>query len=140
MPEMDGLSLAREIRNRPGAEQLTILILSSGGMRGAEAEVAASVVQGTLGKPIRQSQLYNSLLNALAGRPAHVAARGRRRAGRPRHPAPLPPLRILVAEDNVVNQKVAQLLLKQFGQRADHRDQRHRSRQRAASASTTTSC
>ncbi len=118
MPEMDGLSLAREIRNRHGAS-MTILILSSGGMPGAEVEVATSIVQGTLGKPIRQSQLYNSLLNALAGRPVHGAYENRRRAAATASPAPLPPLRILVAEDNVVNQKVAQLLLQQLGQRAD---------------------
>jgi two-component system sensor histidine kinase/response regulator len=118
MPEMDGLSLAREIRNRIGAN-MTILILSSGGMPGTEVKAAASIVQGTLGKPIRQSQLYNSLVNALAGRPVRVPHEERRRATAPASIAPLRPLRILVAEDNVVNQKVARLLLKQLGQRAD---------------------
>jgi two-component system, sensor histidine kinase and response regulator len=118
MPEMDGLLLAREIRNRVGAG-MTILILSSGGMPGAEAEVAASVVQGAIAKPIRQSQLYNSLLNALAGRPLRLPHEARRHLAAAEPAAALPRLRILVAEDNVVNQKVAQLLLRQLGQRAD---------------------
>ena len=118
MPEMDGLSLAREIRSRFGAG-MTILILSSGGMPGSEVEVAASIVQGTLSKPIRQSQLYNSLLNVLAGRPIRVPPEERHRSTAPAPSSPLRPLRILLAEDNVVNQKVAQLLLRQLGQRAD---------------------
>jgi CheY-like chemotaxis protein/HPt (histidine-containing phosphotransfer) domain-containing protein len=96
---------------------MTILILSSGGM--PEVKAAASIVQGTLGKPIRQSQLYNSLVNALAGGAPRVQYATRRRATAPAPPAPLRPLRILVVEDNVVNQKVAQLLLRQLGQRAD---------------------
>jgi CheY-like chemotaxis protein len=88
-------------------------------MPGSQLAVARSIVQGTLGKPIRQSQLYNSLVNALAGRPVRVAQGQRRRAAASGSPAPLPPMRILVAEDNVANQKVTQLLLGQLGQRAD---------------------
>jgi signal transduction histidine kinase/CheY-like chemotaxis protein len=118
MPEMDGLSLAREIRARFGGG-LTILLLSSGGISSAEAKAAGSVVQGTLSKPIRQSQLYNSLVNALAGRPVRLQHERRRRTIASASAVPLRRLRILVAEDNVVNQKVAQLLLKQLGQRAD---------------------
>jgi two-component system sensor histidine kinase/response regulator len=118
MPEMDGLSLAREIRNRVGAG-MTILILSSGGMPSADVKAAASIIQGMLGKPIRQSQLYNSLLNVFAGRPIRVPPEERHRAKESAPAAPLRPLRILLAEDNVVNQKVAQLLLRQLGQRAD---------------------
>src|SRR5262249_37980664 len=84
-----------------------------------EAEVASSLVQGTLNKPIRQSQLYDSLVNAMSGRPARAAYEKTRAAHATEPAAPLPRLRILVAEDNVVNQKVARLLLKQLGQRAD---------------------
>jgi signal transduction histidine kinase/CheY-like chemotaxis protein len=119
MPEMNGLSLARAIRALTGADRLTILILSSGGLSGAEATIAASLVQGTLSKPIRQSHLYDSLVNAIAGRPSRTP-HDEVRPTRPAVPAvPLPQLRILLAEDNVVNQKVARLLLKQLGQRAD---------------------
>jgi len=118
MPEMDGVSLAREIRKRMDSDEMTILILSSGGMSSAQSKAAASLIQGTLSKPIRQSELYDSLVNALAGRSMRWRTENRR-ADSPVAAGPLPPLRILLAEDNVVNQKVAQLLLRQFGQRAD---------------------
>src|SRR5258706_13465601 len=118
MPERKGLSLAREIGHRVGAGR-TILILSSAGLSGEEVEVAAAFVQGAIAKPIGQSQLYNSLLNALAGRPPRISHDARRQLAAAEAVVALPPLRILVAEDNVVNQKVAQLLLRQLGQRAD---------------------
>jgi signal transduction histidine kinase/DNA-binding response OmpR family regulator len=116
MPEMDGVSLAREIRNRLGPD-IVILILSSSGIPDIEVNTTA-IVQGTLAKPIRQSQLYNSLLNAVTGRPVRVAEEWRRSAAAPA-PASLRSLRILVVEDNVVNQRVARLLLRNIGQRAD---------------------
>ena len=118
MPEMDGLSLARQIRSRFGGG-MAILILSSGGISDAERQSAVSVVQGTIAKPIRQSHLYNSVLNGITGRPLRIPYEVRRRTAISEPAAPLPGLRILVAEDNVVNQKVAQLMLRQLGQRAD---------------------
>jgi PleD family two-component response regulator len=73
-----------------------------------------------LAKPLRQSQLFDTLVSLLAHdpapsrRPPRRQAQARREEHGPRHP-----LRILLAEDNVVNQKLALRLLQQMGYRAD---------------------
>ncbi len=117
MPEMNGLSLAREIRRLHPAKLLPIVILSSGGLIRSELAAAGDDVQCTFTKPLRQSQLYDAVVDVLAmGSPAPTR---RRRVQRPDGMASLPALRILLVEDNGVNQRVAQLLLKKLGLRAD---------------------
>src|SRR6266508_4770090 len=114
MPVMDGLALAREIRRRRDERELPLLLLTSLGrlreMRGAE-EFAAQLT-----KPLKASQLYNALLTVLAERvpkPAAVAAA--MQDGKP----VTSPLRVLLAEDNAVNQKVALAILERLGYHAD---------------------
>ena len=116
MPEMDGLSLAREMRRIRGAQRLTITILSSGGLRGGETDVARDVVQGVMRKPIKPSHLYDTLVSLLAGQAV--------RRSMPRRPPQetlpaLRSLRILLVEDNAMNQRVATLILQKLRQRAD---------------------
>jgi signal transduction histidine kinase/CheY-like chemotaxis protein len=114
MPEMDGVALAREIKGR--RRELPLVLSSSLGRRGAGDDDA--LFAAFLAKPIRQSQLHDVLAGLLADLPARVAApqAGARLDGAiaARHP-----LRILVAEDNVVNQKLALRILQQMGYRAD---------------------
>jgi CheY-like chemotaxis protein/HPt (histidine-containing phosphotransfer) domain-containing protein len=114
MPEMDGLALAGEIRSRRTAEELPLLLLTSLG-RLPQSETS-SVFSAQLSKPLKASQLYNTLLQLLtAGRSGdeeeveHVTDGKRARSE----------LRILLAEDNAMNQKVALRLLEQLGYRAD---------------------
>ena len=114
MPGMDGAVLAARIRE--AGHTLPLVLFSSLGRR----EAGDGVFSATLAKPLRQSQLFDALVNLLAGdvgaapRPA-AAAKPRLDAGlAERHP-----LRILLAEDNVVNQKLALRLLQQMGYRAD---------------------
>jgi len=114
MPELDGLALAREIRRHRDERQLPLVLLTSLG-RLPQAESAGEfAVQ--LSKPVRASQLYNALVKALA---EHVpeSATGERppEEGKPA----TSPLRILLAEDNAVNQQVALKLLEQLGYRAN---------------------
>ncbi|MBI4790760.1 MAG: GAF domain-containing protein [Chloroflexi bacterium] len=124
MPEMDGLALAAEIRNlakgvepSQGLRRLPIIICSSLGKRETTPDDLG--IAAFLMKPLRQSQLYDALANLFA--PAETVA-----------PAVLPtkslvdselatrlPLRILLAEDNAVNQKLALRMLSQMGYRAD---------------------
>ena len=114
MPEMDGMALAREIRRLRAPGRLAITILSSGGLRGGEADVAREVVQGVMRKPIKPSHLYDALVNLLAGQAT------RRTLARPAETLPtLPALRILLVEDNAMNQRVATLILRKLRQRAD---------------------
>ena len=115
MPEMDGFALARRIRaTRPG---LPLVLFSSLGRR--EAGDDEGLFAAYLAKPLRQSHLFDTLISLLAkeavAKPVAPTAGPRLDPGMAaRHP-----LRILVAEDNVVNQKLALRLLQQMGYRAD---------------------
>ena len=112
MPEMDGLALAQEIRrHRP---DLPLLLLTSLGRLRAAREAGEFVAQ--LVKPLKPSQLFDALVGVF-GRDAE--------ASQPERPvdvartATSSPLRILLAEDNPVNQKVALLVLEKLGYHAD---------------------
>ena len=117
MPEMDGVSLARALRPLPAGAGLPLILFTSLGRREARAEDEGFAAY--LHKPIKPSQLFDALSSVLADQPIHVAARGA--TGRELDPdlAQRHPLRILLAEDNVVNQKVALRVLAQMGYRAD---------------------
>jgi CheY-like chemotaxis protein len=112
MPGMDGATLADKIREQ--GHQLPLVLFSSLGRK----ETSASQFAATLAKPLRQSQLFDTLVTLLvsdAPKAATQAAKPRMDAGM----ASSHPLRILLAEDNVVNQKLALRLLQQMGYRAD---------------------
>ena len=114
MPEMDGLELAEAIRQQRDERELPLVLLTSLG-RLPEASSAKNFA-AQLAKPIKASQLYNTLVNVLAEQatesPAPVAAVDGARAE-------ILPLRILLAEDNAVNQKLALALLDRLGYSAD---------------------
>jgi PAS domain S-box-containing protein len=115
MPDVDGLTLAREIRGHRGARELPLVLLTSVG-RLPEARAAAEFT-AQLAKPIKASQLYNVLLRVLAQRVE--ASQVVEAVVNDAVPASSSSLRILLAEDNAVNQKVALALLHRLGYRAD---------------------
>ena len=113
MPDMDGSMLATRIRE--AGQVLPMVLFTSLGRR----EAADSRFAATLAKPLRQSQLFDTLMSLLDHSAAPLAAAP---AVKPRLDPDLAtrhPLRILLAEDNVVNQKLALRLLQQMGYRAD---------------------
>ncbi len=113
MPEMDGTTLATAIRR--AGHTLPLVLFSSLGRR----EAADSPFAATLAKPLKQSQLFDTLATLLADGPLQKV---QQRADKPRIDSTLGerhPLRILLAEDNTVNQKLALRLLQQMGYRAD---------------------
>ncbi len=115
MPEMDGVELAQKVRQR--RPELPLVLFSSLGRR--EAGDAEGLFNAYLAKPVRQSQLFDTLVSLLA----YGAPRGAPvTAAKPKIDTDLGarhPLRILVAEDNAVNQKLALRILQQMGYRAD---------------------
>jgi PAS domain S-box-containing protein len=117
MPEMDGIELARAIREQPVGASMPLILFTSLGRREARAEKEGFAAY--LHKPIKPSQLFDALASVLAEQPVHVAPRGVARVELDPDMARRHPLRILLAEDNVVNQKVALRLLGQLGYRAD---------------------
>jgi PAS domain S-box-containing protein len=116
MPEMDGVTLAEEIRRYRDARELPLVMLTS---LGSWAELRGGVeFAASLTKPIKSSQLYDTLMGFFGAAPAGVQAPVPRE-GPVEQLAERMPLRILVAEDNVVNQRLALLLLRKLGYRAD---------------------
>ncbi|MCP4542635.1 MAG: response regulator, partial [Chloroflexi bacterium] len=118
MPEMDGLMLATEIQKLPNTQTLPLMLLSS--VRHQEIEAETTPFVAFLLKPIKASHLYNALVGVLVkedrprdrsvdtSKSQFDADMGKRL-----------PLRILLAEDNAVNQKLALRLLARMGYRAD---------------------
>src|SRR5262249_3642503 len=117
MPEMDGVQLAQGIREHRPSATLPLILFTSLGRR--EARAGGQGFAAYLHKPIKPSQLFDGLVSVLAEQPVHVQARGAVRTELDPQMASRHPLRILLAEDNVVNQKVALRLLGQMGYRAD---------------------
>ena len=113
MPDMDGAALAARLQ--AGGRDFPMVLFSSLGRR----EGGDGLFAATLAKPLRQSQLFDTLVSLFAPDPTPKA---RAVAARPTVDSTLAarhPLRILLAEDNVVNQKLALRLLQQMGYRAD---------------------
>ncbi|HEY8203043.1 MAG TPA: response regulator, partial [Actinomycetota bacterium] len=117
MPEMDGVTLAVKLRTLRDRDRLHIVLLSSS-RTGVGATLDRADFDAVLNKPIFQSQLYDALASIVhTGEATMPATRppvafDEELAGRV-------PLRVLVAEDNHVNQKVATLVLRKFGYSAD---------------------
>jgi len=117
MPDMDGVDLAHAIRAHLASGTPPLVLFTSLGRREARAESEGFAAY--LSKPIKPSQLFDALVSVLAEQPVHVAPRAAGRSELDPGMAARLPLRILLAEDNVVNQKLALRLLAQMGYRAD---------------------
>jgi two-component system, sensor histidine kinase and response regulator len=112
MPGMDGEQTARAIKGDPDVKEVKIIILTSMGQRGDAARLEVLGCSGYLLKPVKQQMLYEALV-AVLGREGeeepglitrHILAEQRRRDAR-----------ILLAEDNSINQKLAVILLQKAG-------------------------
>ena len=115
MPEMDGAALARELRARGAGDTPLVLATSLGRLTQAPAEAGFAA---QLSKPLKASQLYDALMRALS-QGSEAPAQPPTRVGAVGDAVAVSPLRILLAEDNAVNQKVALALLKRLGYQAD---------------------
>ncbi|MBD1936610.1 response regulator [Microcoleus sp. FACHB-68] len=118
MPEMDGLTLAKQIRRIAGNDALPLVMLTSLGRQEIDFPTAGVEFAAILSKPIKQSHLYNVLIGIFGGQRLESSRPWQMGAISP-DLGELRPLRILLAEDNPVNQKVALLTLQRMGYRAD---------------------
>jgi two-component system sensor histidine kinase/response regulator len=120
MPEMDGEALGRAIKADPMLKDTPLVMLTSWGRRGDAARVKEIGFSAYLTKPVKHSQLFDCLVTVLgegSGRAKqdkkpplvtrHTLAEAKRR------------VRILLVEDNIVNQKLAVRLLEKMGYRSD---------------------
>lgn len=115
MPEMDGIGLAAAIRQVAGCQDLPLVMLTSLGKPNDSSD--QDHFAAFLTKPIKQSALHDVLMQILGGQPIKVLPSSK--SSEIEQLALSLPLRILVAEDNLVNQQVALHLLQRMGYRAD---------------------
>jgi len=114
MPDMDGFTFAKRVKSDPRLKGSIIMMLTSGGQRGDASLCRELRISAYLLKPIQQTELLEAILTVLGHKPespeqnAVLVTRHSLREGR-RH------LRILLAEDNAVNQVVAVRLLEKMG-------------------------
>jgi len=117
MPGMDGVMLAGKIRQLAGLEKLPLILLTSMGVKTDTPEFKRAAFSNCLSKPIKPTQLREALIRAISGEtiplPLPVPARPEGLL------AQRMPLRLLLCDDNLINQKVALRLLLQLGYRAD---------------------
>jgi PAS domain S-box-containing protein len=115
IPNVDGIELARAIRAQRDARQLPLVMLRPIGQHGVATD--PGLFTAWLTKPVKLSPLYDTLVSVFA--PSPRAPEPRPRARLDADMARQLPLCILLAEDNVVNQKVARRILERMGYRAD---------------------
>ncbi len=122
MPEMDGFELAAAIAERPDLAGGLLMMLSSSDRRQDAVRCEAAGIAAYMTKPIRRLELFHALIEALHARTAV------REKSRPGAPPPTSqsaigqaerPLRLLLAEDNLVNQRLAARLLEKRGHAVD---------------------
>ncbi|MBK8476690.1 MAG: response regulator [Opitutaceae bacterium] len=126
MPEMDGLEFAQALGAAPGPGRPVLVLLTSQGERPPAAQMGSLGLAACEFKPISEVRLRDTMQRALAA-PAHPVAKAVATASMPADSATPPPTaaiaaiaatptaRILVAEDNPVNQKVAMRFLRTLG-------------------------
>ncbi|MBI5315344.1 MAG: response regulator [Nitrospirae bacterium] len=129
MPGMDGLALARTIKSDPALASIKLVLLTSQGERGDAMLAQAAGYAAYLTKPVHEAQLYDCLTTLAKPSPqdtpgteqseghsstAELITRHSLAEAKARGAA-----RILVAEDNVINQKVASRMLEKLGYRVD---------------------
>ena len=114
MPDMDGFTFAKRIKSDPRFQGAIIMMLTSGGQRGDASRCRDLRISAYLVKPLQQTELLEAILTVLGhkpespdGRPALVTRHSLREERQ--H------VRILLAEDNPVNQMVAVRLLEKMG-------------------------
>ncbi|MEB3219201.1 MAG: response regulator [Nostocales cyanobacterium 94392] len=119
MPAMDGISLARQIREHSHGQNLPLVMLSS--LCGQEIARQSCDINfaAILNKPLQRSQLYQVINRVLTKKLIKVNSSVIDVRNRQQNPITNTSIRILLAEDNVVNQKVALLTLEKLGYRAD---------------------
>ena len=116
MPSMDGWALAREIKTDPKIARTRLILLAGLGQRISPEELRAADITDCCSKPVRQSMLFDCLTKALLESPATLQPA----AGSSAAPRPQPQkARVLIAEDNPINQKVALVQLEELGYHAE---------------------
>ncbi|MBS1515866.1 MAG: response regulator [Bacteroidetes bacterium] len=118
MPDMDGLELGKKIKEIKERESLPMIMLTSVGNLREYKEPADNIFAEYISKPIKKNELFNVLVKVLTNS-AVKFGKEQTESKLDKKLAEKLPLKILVAEDNLINQKLAVRLLQQMGYTAD---------------------
>jgi len=120
MPGMDGSELGKRIKSDPQLKSTTLIMLTSLGMRGDASRMEKIGFAAYLTKPIRRSQLFDCLITVLSDKPKEILTKktpivtkytiSEEKRNK---------IRILIVEDNIINQKLALRIIEKFGFRVD---------------------
>ena len=122
MPEMDGFTLARSIKADPAIAGTKLIVLTSLGQALTAQELTDAGIEAYLIKPVKQSRLFNCFVNAIGKTTTEnfsIPTAPLLASGSPEVTANLKRPRILLAEDNLINQTVALRQLQKLGYTAD---------------------
>lgn len=111
MPDVDGFMLAQQIRDDADLRPIPMIMLTSGGRMGDAAKRQQLKIAGSLMKPVKQSELFDAIVNISVGS-RHVETES---LSAEAQPLTTPSLRILLAEDNLMNQTLATGILSRLG-------------------------
>ena len=114
MPGMDGFEVAARVKQDPQLHGAEVILLTSAGRSEDVARAKTVGVAAALSKPVKQSELWDAIVTAL-NVPGRQKARAPASAAASRRAKARQPLRVLLAEDNPVNQEVALRLLERRG-------------------------
>jgi two-component system sensor histidine kinase/response regulator len=118
-PEIDGLKLARSIKENPAVAATRLIVLTSAEQR-LDMDLFKAVGSGeSLVKPFKQSRLHDSLTTVLSNNAASPAPSEQSAVVLTERQTPRNEIRILLAEDNLINQKVGLYQLQKYGYWAD---------------------
>lgn len=117
MPGMNGEALGQAVKNEPFGADIKLVLLLPLGRRGDMHHFESMGFSAYLTKPVRHSELFDTLIAALSGAPVHQDDNGQNRHSvgdiKRSH------VRILLAEDNITNQIVAKGILEKLGYHVD---------------------
>ncbi len=115
MPDMHGLDLARTIKNEKQIQDVQLVMLSSVCDAGDSAERKAAGIVSHMNKPVRQSQLYDCLVEALSKGKNGPASKNKIDRVNPNNNLPMLNGNILIVEDIIFNQEIARNMLEPLG-------------------------
>jgi signal transduction histidine kinase/CheY-like chemotaxis protein len=119
MPEMNGETLGRIIKNDPALRDTVLVMMTSIGTRGDAGRFEKAGFAVYLTKPVKRSQLFNCLMAAIGRKPSDQTSPDKIITRHTVAEKSKQKTRILLAEDNIINQKVALKVLEKLGYRAD---------------------